>query len=134
MQFKTSTDYAVRMVLFLAQHSGYVGGEELSRNSAIPPTMLVKIANPLQEAGILVTRRGNRGGFALAKHPAQITLADIVRAIEGTTRINRCLEADCACALGRADSCPVRGFYTEVQDWLDRAFEGRSIASFLAEA
>lgn len=133
MQFNESTGYAVRMVIFLAENRGFSGGEELRAGTAIPATVLPAITKPLRRAGIIATRRGNQGGFTLAKSPEQITMADIVRAMEGTTRINRCLEADSHCALGRASTCKVRAFYLEVQEWLDKTFEAKTVASLMSE-
>lgn len=133
MQFNESTGYAVRMVIFLAQNHGFSGGEELRANTAIPATVLPAITKPLRRAGIIATRRGNQGGFTLARSPEDITMADIVRAMEGTTRINRCLEPDCQCTLGRAKTCKVRQFYLEVQEWLDKTFEEKTVASLMDE-
>lgn len=133
MQLNTSTGYAVRIVIYLAKGHDKVSGAELSANTAVPATMLPGIVKPLRQAGIVETRRGNGGGFSLARSPEKITMADIVRAMEGTTRINRCLEPNRGCTLGIADTCTVRKFYAEVQDWLDETFEGKTIASFVTE-
>lgn len=117
-----------------AGHPGVIGREELARGAAVPMSMLPGVAKPLRRAGILTTKRGNQGGFALARAPTHITMGDIVGAMEQTTRINRCLERDCHCLLGCAATCSVRAFYAQVQAWVDAAFADRTIASFLAPA
>lgn len=134
MQLNITTGYAVRVIVYLAENPGKkIGGTELCAATAVPSTMLPGIAKSLRQAGILETRRGNGGGFTLARSAERISMADIVRAMEGTTRINRCLEPNCACTLGIAETCPVRKFYAEVQEWVDKAFEGKSIAELVAE-
>lgn len=133
MQLNISTGYAVRIVTFLAKRHETVSGTELSIGTAVPTTMLPEIVKPLRQAGIIETKRGNGGGFALARSPETISMADIVRAMEGTTRINRCLEPNCVCTLGVAETCPVRRFYAEVQEWVDKAFEGKTIAALLED-
>lgn len=133
MSLSLSTEYAVRLVLFLAQNPGFVGREELVARTGTPATMVVKVAKPLQEAGILTARRGNRGGFALARHPAQISMADIILAAEGHSYLNPCLAPGCSCALGRAETCPIHAFYQQVQRSLEDTFAGKSVADLLAE-
>lgn len=133
MQLNTSTGYAVRVVLYLAQSRGMVSGTELCGNAAIPPSVLPAVIKPLKAAGLVETRRGNQGGLTLSRGAEKISMADIVRAMEGTTRINSCLEPECHCTLGRAESCKVRRFYQEVQEWLDKTFEEKSIAELMDE-
>lgn len=133
MQLNISTGYAVRVALYLAQRPERVSGEELCAGTAIPPSVLASIIKPLKEAGIVDTRRGNQGGLTLARSAEQVSMADIVRAMEGTTRINRCLETDCHCSIGQADTCKVREFYLSVQSWLDKTFEEKTIASLIRD-
>lgn len=133
MQLNITTGYAVRVVIFLAQTPGLASGAEICAKTAVPPSVLPSVVKPLKEAGIIETRRGNQGGLTLTRAPRNISMADIIRAMEGTTRINHCLEPDCRCTLGKADTCKVREFYLEVQRWLDKTFEEKTIASLLDE-
>lgn len=131
MQLNTTTGYAVRLVLYLTEHNGVATGDEICSGTAIPASMLPAIAKPLRKARIITTRRGNQGGFALARRADEITMADIVRAMEGNLCVNRCTEADGTCSLGISGCCKVQDFYLEVQDLLNEVFEARTIASFL---
>ena len=91
MQLKISTDYAIRIVLYLAITQTAATSAEISAQMGIPQTVIATLARPLQEAGILTTQRGSGGGFTLSRRPEDISLHEIINIAEGTTRINRCL-------------------------------------------
>ncbi len=79
-------DYTCRILCELARH--YDGGEpvridDLSEVEAVPANFLAQILGELKNAKLVVSRRGVQGGFLLARAPDQITLFDIVQAIEG---------------------------------------------------
>jgi len=131
MQLNVTTDYAIRMTLFLAILGTPMGSEDISKQMGIPKQMIAQIAKPLRNAGIIATKRGVGGGFSLNRKPEDISLADIFNAVEGTTRINRCLEEDCYCSRHATETCPVRKFYKEMQTFLDEAFSGKTIASLM---
>lgn len=57
--------------------------EDLARAEAIPSNYLVQILNELRTAGLITSKRGKQGGYALARNPSEISLHDIVKAVEG---------------------------------------------------
>lgn len=57
--------------------------EELARLEAVPSNYLVQILNEMRTAGLITSRRGKQGGYALARAPEEITLLEIMRAVEG---------------------------------------------------
>ena len=133
MQLKLSTDYAIRMTLYLATLGGVANAADISAAMAIPKEYITALAKPLRNAGILRTVRGANGGFALGLPADAITLKMIVESTEGTTRINRCLEADHYCSRSGAETCPVRQFYQYIQNRVDEAFGNMTIAKLLQE-
>lgn len=133
MQLKLSTDYAIRMTLYLATLGGVANAADISAAMAIPKEYITALAKPLRNAGILRTVRGANGGFALGLPADAITLKMIVESTEGTTRINRCLESDHYCSRSGAATCPVHWFYCQIQDELDRKFGAMTIARLLAQ-
>src|SRR5512143_3291489 len=102
MQITRQADYAVRAVLHLAR----VGNSERSATStvakeqSIPPSFLAKIISQLSIAGLLHTSRGARGGVMLARDAGDITLLDVVEAIDGPITLNECVHDTADCALG----------------------------------
>lgn len=134
MQLNISTDYAIRIVLYLAIKGDAANSTEISAQMGIPQTVIATLASPLQKAGILATQRGAGGGFSLCRKPEDISLHEIVNLMEGTTRINRCLEPDGYCSRNGAPNCPVHQFYTRIQAYLDTAFQNKTIASLMEDA
>lgn len=134
MQLNLKTDYAIRTLLYLAIKNGTASSTEISEQMAIPRSMISEFAAPLQKAGIMTTSRGTGGGFALCRDPKDISLHEVINLLEGTTRINRCLEDDHKCSRNATETCPVRKFYVQVQGYLEDAFKGKSLASLMEDA
>jgi Rrf2 family protein len=86
MKLSVKVDYACRVLSQLARlHGGEVLShiEELARTEEVPANYLVQILSELRNGGLIVSRRGKQGGYALARSPEEITLLDIVKVIEG---------------------------------------------------
>jgi Rrf2 family protein len=84
MRISAKADYAVRAAVELADADGEpVKGERLAETQDIPLQFLEHILLELKHARLVRARRGARGGYWLAKDPGEITLADLIRAVEG---------------------------------------------------
>ncbi len=87
MQVSAKTDYALRAAAELARaaadETGPVKGESISKTQGIPKKFMENILHDLKRSGIVRTRRGASGGYWLALPAEEITLADIIRAVEG---------------------------------------------------
>lgn len=93
MQLNQATDYALRAVLYLANSSPQqvIPAQVIAETEEIPIRFLLKIMRSLIQAGIIKSYRGTVGGYMLAKRPEEITLLDVVQAVEGPVYLNRCL-------------------------------------------
>jgi Rrf2 family protein len=83
MRISAKADYAVRAAMGLALVDGPSKAEHLAHRHAIPLKFLEKILFDLRHAGLVRTRRGPEGGYWLARDPAEITVADVLRAVDG---------------------------------------------------
>jgi Rrf2 family protein len=85
VRISAKADYAVRAAaeLAAAPHGRLVKGEELARAQGIPLEFLENILRAMRVAGIVIAQRGVDGGYALARPAADITLAEVVDAVEG---------------------------------------------------
>jgi Rrf2 family protein len=86
MRISAKADYAVRAAAELAAASPEgrpVKGEQLAAVQSIPPKFLENILADLRHAGLVRTRRGAEGGYALTRAPSDISVADVLRAVEG---------------------------------------------------
>lgn len=95
------TDYAARIVLFLArQPSGTrTTAQEVARQCHVPRAIVRRVVTRLGGAGILTSTRGVGGGISLARPPADITLLDVVEAMEGPPILNLCVRDPQVCPL-----------------------------------
>ena len=84
MRVSAKTDYAVRALLELAvAGDGPVKGERLAQAQEIPLKFLENILTDLRHAGIVRAQRGAEGGYWLARDPAEVTLGEVIRAVDG---------------------------------------------------
>jgi len=112
------TDYATRIVLHLASLPGeFVPISELSQAKLLPIPFVRRIVGKLVAAGILRTVRGKRGGVGLGRSAAEISLQDVVVAMEGGIRLNMCVGDEEAC--GFAPGCSVHKAWTAASNLLD---------------
>lgn len=107
------TDYAARIVLHLAslEEGAQVAAAEIASRRLLPAAFVRRIVGKLAAAGILRTTRGAGGGVSLARPAAEISLLDIVEAMEGGLVLNACVDTPSACPL--AASCPVQRAWTD---------------------
>jgi Rrf2 family protein len=83
MRTTAKADYAVRAAIELAGAGGMVTGDQIAQAQGIPLNFLENILRDLRRAGIVESRRGQSGGYALARPPAEVSVADVIRAVEG---------------------------------------------------
>lgn len=124
MQITRQADYATRAILHLArsEKSQLVATSEIARVESIPSSFLAKIISQLSIAGLLRTSRGMRGGVALARAPEQITLLDVIEAIDGPVQLNICVEGDSDCAF--AGNCSLQEVWCDTQKELVTKLRG----------
>ena len=104
MQFKASTDYGLRAVLYLAAQGHTCSSKDIAQDMSIPRDYLIQLAQLLRNAGIIEARPGKHGGYRLANDPSKITLLQVVNALDDdakdTTRTRRKDRADASMVQG----------------------------------
>ena len=131
MQITRQADYAVRSVLYLSRLGigNRAATSKIAENQHIPPSFLAKIVSQLSIAGLLHTSRGARGGVTLARNPEDISLLEVVEAIDGPIRLNECVHSDGMCAF--ADDCPLVPIWQDAQHDLVERLDGAKFSQFL---
>lgn len=93
-------DYAVVLMCELAVSSRRLNAQDLSEKTRIPPPTVAKILNALAKAHVLDSKRGQGGGFAIARPAEQLSVAEIVEAIDGPIALTACADemvaSDCS--------------------------------------
>lgn len=133
MQITRQADYAVRAVLYLTKlgEDNRAATSQIADEQKIPPSFLAKIVSQLSVAGLLQTSRGARGGVSLARPPEEISLLEVVEAIDGPIYLNECVADDGACVFG--DTCPMQPVWCEAQKDLIRRLQSTTFDAFLNE-
>jgi Rrf2 family protein len=116
MQLTRAADYAVRVMIHLAGLPPGMRASrgELARAAECPEQFLSKVLQSLTRAGLVISHRGNTGGFELPEANRGASVLNVVQAIEGPMRLNLCLGSEHACT--RQEWCPARGVWAEAQE------------------
>lgn len=128
MKFATSIEYAVHSLVFLSRSGtgATVLLADLARKISVPEGYLRKVFQQLARQGLVVTRRGARGGVALARPADRVTLRDVVEAIDGSLPAWSCLRAQRGCRVTTA--CPVHEAFDRASASMARELEAVTIA------
>jgi FeS assembly SUF system regulator len=116
LRITKQSDYGiVLMTLFAGDGRERVHStRDLARLAKLPLPTVSKILKALARAGLLGSHRGVKGGYRLARDPAEISVEEIIRALEGPIAITECVEAMSDCEI--EGSCPVRTNWQRIND------------------
>jgi len=118
MQITRQADYALRAILYLARRERLEADKkaatsQIAEDQEIPASFLAKIISQLSIAGLINTSRGAKGGVSLARKPEEISLLDVVEAIDGPITLNECVNDPSVCSFG--DNCPIHDVWCEAK-------------------
>ena len=132
MQFHTTSDYAIRTVMYLAMHPDRCcSAGELEQQMGVPAQYLHKVTSKLKKAGLIQTAQGNGGGYRLCADASTISLYDILSLTEQTLEINGCLVDKDFCSRHATETCPVRRVYCESNKTFHQSLKNISIEHLL---
>jgi len=144
MMFSTKAEYGVRVMVELARRAGEepIPLAEIAAHDGLPLAYLEHLVARLRKADLVTSRRGSRGGYMLARPPAEITMAEVVEALEGSIAPIECISeaADgsivCSRESGRAGSqshaCPTKLLWTQVRFAIVNTLRETTLADLLA--
>lgn len=124
-----SSEYAIRALTYLAiqgPEAGFVLGKHMAERLGMPAPFLGKILQPLVACGLLESQRGRRGGFRLAQPADEITLLQIVGAIEGLGPTRECFLGQAECSDERA--CPMHDYWKDASQEFERQLSETTLA------
>ncbi len=131
MQFTRASDYAIRVVSYLAHADGSVSrSQSIATATDIPESFLAKILGQLSRAGIVRSHRGAHGGFSLAMDGTTLTLLDVVEAMEGPLRLNLCAAPD-PCRY--VDRCPIQKAWAQAESSLRESLRSHKVVDLAEE-
>jgi Rrf2 family protein len=132
VRITTRTRYAIRALYDLAFHrlGQAAGAKEIAERQKVPLRFLEQILQDLRKAGIVEARRGPRGGYALARQPAQISLAEVLHAVRGPLEEMFGFDAP---ANGNGEDVPA-AVWTDVRTQLVDVLERATLQDFVSRA
>ncbi len=115
MEITRQADYAVRAMVHVGRLplGSRVSTATISEAEKIPLPFLTKVIAHLVRSGLVTTNRGMGGGVSVARAPQEITLLEILEAIEGPILLNRCLQRQGMCEIEHR--CPVHDVWAKIQ-------------------
>ena len=133
MQITRQAEYAVRAVYYLTRlgSENRAATSQIADEQHIPPSFLAKIISQLSVAGLLHTTRGARGGVSLARDPQEISLLDVVEAIDGPIMLNECVSDSGACTF--SSDCPMQPIWCEAQKDLVGRLKNTNFAEIIGK-
>jgi Rrf2 family iron-sulfur cluster assembly transcriptional regulator len=127
LSFSHTTGYAILALGCVESGNGHwVLSQQIHKCTGIPMPYLRKVLNALGQAGLIRTKRGYRGGFVLARPATEITLTDVVEAMERENPIPDCLLGLPGCS--DATPCPLRSFWREERAKIERQLRDVTVA------
>lgn len=133
MKLSTRGKYGLLAMYALALHARE-GPQTLQSISTVgvPKQYLEQILGRLRRAGLVTTVRGAQGGYQMAGDPAEISLRDIIDAVEGPIELSECATAENTCQ--KSDTCPVRWVWQRVTDSINTELEKIKLSDMLGSA
>lgn len=109
MTINQESDYAFRIVLMLCKEglNNRLDAKFLSEKGNIPLRFLLKLTRKLTQAGIVKSFRGINGGYTILKEPKNITLKDVIEAIQGPIIVQRCIYDKESCSANKTGHCSI---------------------------
>jgi Rrf2 family protein len=111
MVMTLEADYAVRIVDMLAVSNQKIDARTISAETQVPLRFALKILRKLVSGGLIVSYKGARGGYMLAREPGKITLRQVIESVEGPYMISRCQQDEYSCS---HTSCRFHQIYDEI--------------------
>lgn len=130
----TKSDYGFIVMLELAKHyrRGYVSLTQIAKEKRLSAGYLVQLIQPLVKAKLIVSKEGKGGGYALAKSPQNISVLEILDALEGPTMLVQCLKSDSKRCPG-FEKCEVRKIWEVMAGDIRKMLKQKTLAQLLKD-
>jgi Rrf2 family protein len=129
LRISRKIDYGLRAMIYLASidPKAVVPFREIARQMMVPEDFLAKILKTLVDGGLVRSTRGPHGGYALAKPSSDVSVLDVIEAVEGPVAINVCLDGEDPC--GKAAACTMVDVWKRGQEKMLEVYREAKLAS-----
>lgn len=122
--------YGLRALVYLAETGGQATADTISDDARIPRRLLARVLARLSRAGLVASQEGRGGGSRLSRPPQEITLREVVEAMEGPFEVTRCIMEDRACGDGRP--CAMHEAWEEGQEAILDYLGAQTLSEFVS--
>lgn len=133
LRFTKRADYGLMAIHFIASHGddGAVSAKRIAEEFHIPPERLAKILQRLAKKKLITSHNGPKGGYVLTRHPDQITVGQVVRALEGPLSVVNCMSEHDDCP--QFARCNLRRPVQKIQASITHVLDSMTLAELAAE-
>ena len=128
MYITLEADYAVRITSVLCKAEGRLDAKVISEMTCVTLRFSLKILRKLVAAGLVRSYKGTTGGYTIARDPKDITLKDVIEAIEGRYCFSRCLQPDNECSRSASGECPFQDAFCDITRVVSEKLESHNFA------
>ena len=133
MKLSTRGRYGIHAMYDLALNAS--GGPQsikaIAEREGIPEAYLEQLIAVLKRKGLVNSTRGAQGGYMLARQPEEITVGDVLRALEGSLSLVDCIDEEDAC--GKSCACPSRIVWMKLRDGLNAIVDGITLRDMIVD-
>lgn len=132
MKMNLECDYAIRIVYVLANSKFRVDAKTISEKSCVTLRFSLKILRKLVIKGIVISFMGVNGGYELARNPSEITLYDVITAIDGEYYFNRCVNDEYVCSrTGLDKDCCFHKIFCAITNDVAKVLQSHTFDEFI---
>jgi Rrf2 family protein len=132
LRFTKRADYGLMAIHYIAVHDdlGAVSAKRIAEEFSIPQELMAKILQRLAKERLIVSQNGPKGGYVLTRRPAEISLGEVIRALEGPISIVSCLEDD---ECPQMERCSLRRPVKKIQVAITQMLDSMTLAELTTD-
>ena len=132
LRFTKRADYGLMAIHYIAVHDevGTVSAKRIAEEFAIPPELLAKILQRLAKRRLITSQNGPKGGYVLARLPSEVSVGQVVRALEGPINIVSCFDHG---GCPQEERCNLRRPVQKIQAAISQMLDSMSLAELASE-
>lgn len=131
MHITLEADYAIRIAVYLARVNRRVDAGTIAENTGVTLRFALKILRNLVSHGITKSYKGTQGGYELACDPKEITLKQLLEAVEGEYVLSRCLNSTETCTNPKCTQCKAKKVFADITNTVQKMLDDVCLADLL---